>query len=239
MASRLSAFPQSHPFRSPLIKNPPDSVPSIDELEQLHSELRAAKQRVLERRRKASEDLKTIEESIRRMTEKEKGKSKAVDKVKRERDCTHLFPFVIGAILTIYSIPFQTYGALPCNSANLPQTNSSVSRQFHWVFFLSYGPILWNLNLTCFGPFLLICRRASSLVAHWKYCKRTLQTAFTTPCGNLYWIMSGSKKILGGVKRTLINLPKSSHSASRWWWEQRINFIPIRIFEIAEWYPPT
>lgn len=108
MASRLSTFPQSHPFRSPLVKNPPDSVPSIDELEQLQSELMAAKQRVLERRRKASMDLKTIEESIRRMTEKEKGKSKAVDKVKRERDC--MFPFfkyVIGAVLTIISVLSQ------------------------------------------------------------------------------------------------------------------------------------
>jgi len=91
MASRLSTFPQPHLFRSPLVENPPDSIPSIDELEHLHSGLKAAKQRLLERRRKASEDLKTIEESIRRMTEKEKGKSKAVDKVKRERDCT--FPY--------------------------------------------------------------------------------------------------------------------------------------------------
>lgn len=87
MASRLSSFAQTPPFRSPLVKSPPDSIPTIDDLEQLHSELKLVKQRVSERRRKANEDLKTIEESIRRMTEKEKGKSKAVDKIKRERDC--------------------------------------------------------------------------------------------------------------------------------------------------------
>lgn len=41
----------------------------------------------MDKRRKAVEDVRILEESIRRMTEKEKGKSKAVDKVKRERDC--------------------------------------------------------------------------------------------------------------------------------------------------------
>ena len=87
MASRLSAFPQPHLFRSPLIKHRPELVPSIDELEHLLSELKVVRQRAMDRRRKAADDVRIIEESIRRMTEKEKGKSKAVDKVKRERDC--------------------------------------------------------------------------------------------------------------------------------------------------------
>jgi len=88
MESKLSLYTQPQPFRSSLVKNPPDAVPPTDELEQLQTELKLAKQRALERKRKANDDLKTIEESMRRMTEKEKGKSKAVDKVKRERDCT-------------------------------------------------------------------------------------------------------------------------------------------------------
>ncbi|KAF9533678.1 histone acetyltransferases subunit 3-domain-containing protein [Crepidotus variabilis] len=88
MASKLAPFPQPDPFRSSLVKNPPETVPSIDELEQLQAELKKVRQRAVDRRRKANEDLKTLEESLRRMTEKEKGKSKAVDKVKRERDYT-------------------------------------------------------------------------------------------------------------------------------------------------------
>jgi len=92
MASRFPRFAQTPSFRSPLLKIPPDLIPSIDELEQLQSELKLVKQHVSDRRRKASEDLKTIEESIRRMTEKEKGKFKAVDKIKRERDCMFYVP---------------------------------------------------------------------------------------------------------------------------------------------------
>jgi transcriptional adapter 3 len=87
MASRLAKFPHPYTYRSPLVKNQPESIPTIDELETLQSELKLARQRALERRRKAVDDVRLIEESIRRMSEKEKGKSKAVDKVKRERDC--------------------------------------------------------------------------------------------------------------------------------------------------------
>lgn len=58
-----------------------------------------ARQRTLDRRRKAVDDVRIIEESIRRMTEKEKGKSKAVDKVKHERDCM----FVLMPLLLSFS----------------------------------------------------------------------------------------------------------------------------------------
>lgn len=44
----------------------------------------------LARSKKAGEDLKAIEESMRRMKEKEKGKAKAIEKVKRERDCAYI-----------------------------------------------------------------------------------------------------------------------------------------------------
>ncbi|KAF8955561.1 histone acetyltransferases subunit 3-domain-containing protein [Flammula alnicola] len=90
MASKLSSFHQPSVIGSSLLKNAPDAVPPIDELEKLQSELRSAKQKALERGRKAEEDLRTIEESMRRMTEKEKGKFKAIDKVKREPDFTPL-----------------------------------------------------------------------------------------------------------------------------------------------------
>lgn len=110
--SRLSAFAQIPSFRSPLLKSPPDSIPSIDELEQLQSELKLVKQRVSDRRRKASEDLKTIEESIRRMTEKEKGKSKAVDKIKRERDCMFYVNTDLNLFLILSCFLFMRYDCL-------------------------------------------------------------------------------------------------------------------------------
>lgn len=86
MSSILSPY-SSSPILSSLLKDPPDFAPPTDELEALHAELNALKQKTLERARKAGNDLKTIEESMRRLKEKEKGKSKAVDKIKKERAC--------------------------------------------------------------------------------------------------------------------------------------------------------
>lgn len=88
MAAKLSPYHPPAPIRSSLLKNPPDAVPPTDELDLLHAELKAMKQRTFERSKKAGEDLRTIEESMRRMKEREKGKAKATEKVKRERDCT-------------------------------------------------------------------------------------------------------------------------------------------------------
>ncbi|KAJ7118989.1 histone acetyltransferases subunit 3-domain-containing protein [Mycena epipterygia] len=92
MTSRLVPFPSrpQSPIRSILFKGPPDAVPATDELEALHEELKSLKAKTLERAKKAGEDLKTIEESMRRMKEREKGKAKLIEKVKRERDFTPL-----------------------------------------------------------------------------------------------------------------------------------------------------
>ena len=95
MAAKLSSFSPHPPILSPLLKKAPDAVPPTDELEKLHDELKLAREKALERSKKANDDLKTIEESIRRMTEREKGKFKAVDKIKRERDCTYM-PLING-----------------------------------------------------------------------------------------------------------------------------------------------
>ena len=91
MTTKLSPYAPPPPLRSALIKNVTDAIPPIDELEQLQAELKLIKQRTLERAKKAGEDMKTIEESMRRMKEKEKGKARAIDKVKRERDSRSLF----------------------------------------------------------------------------------------------------------------------------------------------------
>ena len=89
MAAKLTSFPPHPPILSPLLKKASDAVPPMDELEQLYKQLKLAKEEALERSKKASDDLrKTIEEPIRRITEREKDKFKAIDKIKRERDCT-------------------------------------------------------------------------------------------------------------------------------------------------------
>ncbi|KAJ6546786.1 histone acetyltransferases subunit 3-domain-containing protein [Mycena capillaripes] len=91
MTSKLVSYsrPQS-PIRSAIFKGPPDAVPATEELESLHEELEQLKAKTMERAKKAGEDLKTIEESMRRMKEREKGKAKQIEKVKRERDNTPL-----------------------------------------------------------------------------------------------------------------------------------------------------
>ncbi|PFH53570.1 hypothetical protein AMATHDRAFT_73369 [Amanita thiersii Skay4041] len=88
MSAKLS--PYSHPpsLRSALIKNVSDAIPQIDDLEQLQAELKIIRQYTLDTVRKAGEDQKIIDESLRRMREKEKGKAKQIDKIKRERDFT-------------------------------------------------------------------------------------------------------------------------------------------------------
>ena len=80
------AFPPT--IRSSLLKNPTDAVPPTDDLEALQQELRALRQKTLERIKKAGDDIIAIQESFKRLKEKEKGKGKAVEKVKKERDCT-------------------------------------------------------------------------------------------------------------------------------------------------------
>ncbi|KAI0062017.1 hypothetical protein BV25DRAFT_685672 [Artomyces pyxidatus] len=90
MSSLLSPYPSPANLRSLVVKNPPDTVPPTHELEALHLELKELRQRSLERAKKAGEDLRTIEESMRRLKEKEKGKAKAIEKVKKERGFTPL-----------------------------------------------------------------------------------------------------------------------------------------------------
>ncbi|KAJ3540988.1 hypothetical protein NMY22_g4076 [Coprinellus aureogranulatus] len=93
MPSRLSRFDPPYEPRSSLLKNPPElssPIPSIEELELLLPDLRKLRAAAEERSRKASHDLRAIQDSMRKLKEKEKGKAKAIEKVKRERDFTPL-----------------------------------------------------------------------------------------------------------------------------------------------------
>jgi transcriptional adapter 3 len=76
----------SPPLLSELLKSLPDSAPSTNDLEILQDELKALQQRTLERARKAGNDIRLIEQSMRRIKEREKGKQKVTDRIKKERD---------------------------------------------------------------------------------------------------------------------------------------------------------
>jgi transcriptional adapter 3 len=88
MALKLTNFRPPSPLRSALIKNPPDAIPHTEDLEALQEELQRMRKLSMDRSKKASQDIKLIQDSYRRIREKEKGKAKAPEPVKRERDCT-------------------------------------------------------------------------------------------------------------------------------------------------------
>lgn len=104
MSPKLVPYLSPPIIRSAILNNTPDNVPPTDELEALHAELKTLKQNSLERARKAKEDLKTIEESMRRMKEKEKGKARATDKVKRERDCESILAIFMYPNFSLVSV---------------------------------------------------------------------------------------------------------------------------------------
>ena len=88
MTSKLTQYHPPHPIQSSLLKKIPDSMPATSDLRALQDELEELKKLSLARSKKAGEDMKAIEESMRRMKDREKGKAKALEKIKRERDCT-------------------------------------------------------------------------------------------------------------------------------------------------------
>jgi transcriptional adapter 3 len=88
MSSSLVQFPPVLPFRPQIVKNTPDTIPPTEELQALEADLKELRQHTLERAKKADDDLRTIEESIRRLKEREKGKAKAIERAKRE--CAYL-----------------------------------------------------------------------------------------------------------------------------------------------------
>jgi hypothetical protein len=113
MSTRLAQYGQPPPLRSSLFKNPPDGVPPIEELEALQAELMTLKQKSMDRAKKAGEDLKVLEDSMRKMKEKEKGKQKAIEKVKRERDCTFVSAVLALEKLLIHWLFLWSISHLP------------------------------------------------------------------------------------------------------------------------------
>ena len=100
MSSLVSQYLPPTDITSSLLKNPSDAIPPTEELEALHAELKSLKEKTLERARKAGNDLKAIEESMRRLKEKEKGKARALTQVKKERACaSYYLIFVAREIL--------------------------------------------------------------------------------------------------------------------------------------------
>lgn len=100
MSSIVTQYSIPPTIRSVLLKTQPDAVPPTEELDALQNELKLVKLKTLERARKAGDDLRTIEESMRRLKEREKGKGKAIDKVKKERGSTCQVLTVLREVLT-------------------------------------------------------------------------------------------------------------------------------------------
>ncbi|KAG0692384.1 histone acetyltransferases subunit 3-domain-containing protein [Suillus ampliporus] len=118
MSSKLIHFPVlPTPARSPLFRNTSDTVPPTDELEALQAELKLLRHKSLERAKKAGEDLKTIEESWRRIKEREKGKAKAVREV-LDADDRDFSPSINGSVkvrglsLSVASLPPSSRASL-------------------------------------------------------------------------------------------------------------------------------
>ncbi|KAI6021149.1 hypothetical protein EDC04DRAFT_2733771 [Pisolithus marmoratus] len=85
MSSKLFTYSQPTTIGSVLVQNPPDTVPPTDDLDTLYNDLKLLRQKSMERAKRVGEDLKTLDESMRRMKEKVRGKAKAVEKTNWER----------------------------------------------------------------------------------------------------------------------------------------------------------
>lgn len=99
MSQPIVKYAQPEALTSPLLLSPPEIVPPVDELEKVEQELKTLKQRSLERAKKAEDDLRTIEIAMRKMRELEKGKARAVAKVKREPSCAYNFFLVVATAM--------------------------------------------------------------------------------------------------------------------------------------------
>lgn len=84
MSSILYPYPSSPLLPSPLVLNHPDVVPPIDDLEALQAELKLLQRGAYERAKKADDDIRVAEESMRWMKEKEKGRAKALEKARKD-----------------------------------------------------------------------------------------------------------------------------------------------------------
>jgi hypothetical protein len=87
MPSKLSKHPAPPAPPSFLSAVQPETIPWTDELEFRLEALKKMKSKHSERAKYAVENLRASIEEISRIRERERGKAKAVEKVKRERDC--------------------------------------------------------------------------------------------------------------------------------------------------------
>jgi transcriptional adapter 3 len=88
MPSKVSKLPSPPHVPEFLTVDQPEFIPSTSELDMRLEVLEKIKLKHMERKKHADENLRASEEEIRKIKEREKGKSKAVEKIKHERDCT-------------------------------------------------------------------------------------------------------------------------------------------------------
>lgn len=81
------AYPTPLPLRTTVVRKAPDLLPATEELEQAEAELRNLKRRSLDCARRVGEDLRALDESVRRIRERDRAKQRPVDRIKKERGC--------------------------------------------------------------------------------------------------------------------------------------------------------
>ncbi|TFL07870.1 histone acetyltransferases subunit 3-domain-containing protein [Pterulicium gracile] len=126
--SGLTHYKPPESITSSLLRNLPDAVPPTEELEALQAELKALRMKSLERVKKVGEDLKSLEESMRRMRDKEKAKAKANEKIKREQE----FSPIPGDDDSRYSSsPYPTQRTGPGQVVNGRHAGDHPRKHFH------------------------------------------------------------------------------------------------------------
>lgn len=90
MAHHFTPYPSTSALRSQLLTNPPPSVPPIEDLLNLESELKILRNKNLARCKKAEADHRALEHLYRQCKDKDKDRDrpKVKDKVKVKRETT-------------------------------------------------------------------------------------------------------------------------------------------------------
>ena len=127
MSSFVSQYTPLPIPRSTLFHSPPDTVPQTDELVQLQKELLEFKEKSIERAKKAGDDIRAIEESMRRLKEKEKGKMKAIQKAERERGRACFLLRHVPLYLPVYYVTLD-YCSLPSRPTRSLTTRCAILR---------------------------------------------------------------------------------------------------------------
>lgn len=141
MPSKLIRHPSPPRAPSFLSSVQPDAVPGTEELQARLEALQKLRIKHLEKSKHAADNLRASEEEIRRIKEREKGKNKAIEKIKRERDCA--YPFSISDLQSSLKSYFSK-----TETAHLPAPNCTINLfDVHLALSSQTHPLSMNFDL--------------------------------------------------------------------------------------------